>query len=285
MTESPSAKSPVTFLVPTPIIFVAESSMMRDKDVNVGGILGTLLDHFAERHLAEEQAGLQNDPNVSVHERDTLSSLGPENEWARRAFGLGEEGLRLAEELIGSEPGLDYLTQDALDPGGSYHFLARTGLQVAAARRVAADLSNRLTRASDLVWFALENRPSEAVAKYCRHLGRCYVAGLEPECIILCRSVLDAVLKDLMAELPETAIAQSEVMRGKRHGLPGSLHQRILVAEELGVMSRTQAEAAMTIKNRGNTAVHHDPEATGQVFETVKMAMELVGGLLSREGA
>ena len=88
--------------------------------------------------------------------------------------------------------------------------------------------------------------------------------GFDPECVILCRAVIDTAFKDRIT--PEIC----EKHFGKpRHKYDFSLSDRIQVALNEEIIDEDIAKKARTVKTRGDTAVHKQPNITKDVWGTI----------------
>lgn len=90
---------------------------------------------------------------------------------------------------------------------------------------------------------------------------------------MLCRAVL------------ENAVAETF----SRHKVPvpatdegaSPMRTRLIAALRLDWLSRASHDAALIVWQRGNTAVHNDPEATGDVIGTIRLTLMVLGDLYS----
>jgi hypothetical protein len=58
------------------------------------------------------------------------------------------------------------------------------------------DLNDRAERSVMMTRLAVRAQLSDRVAQYLRLLGRCFVAGFFPECVVVCRSVLEHSVRE-----------------------------------------------------------------------------------------
>jgi hypothetical protein len=143
-------------------------------------------------------------------------------------------------------------------------------LQILLARRFYRGTDHMAERARQVIDHVTGHEPNEQIVRFLRRLARCYVAGFLPECVILCRAVLETSLNDTFDRFGE-----------KR---PYNLKQKIETAGELGWISEETERKAHAVRERGNTAVHKDPEATTEVLETVDFTMWALEELLAADG-
>jgi hypothetical protein len=137
---------------------------------------------------------------------------------------------------------------------------------------VAYDYVNRINdsaeRCLDLTRSVLAARPAENIAKFIQRLGRCYVSGFLPECVIICRGVLENAVRERFDRAGVPLPATAEGVSPMRQRLEWAVTVRWLSAEA--------ARDAWTVWQRGNTAVHDDPEATKDVLGTIQMSMRVL---------
>jgi len=90
---------------------------------------------------------------------------------------------------------------------------------------------------------------------------------------MLCRSVLENGIKEKFDQknipMPATAQGKSE------------MRVRIEAARKFKWLSNPSAELAMVVWRRGSKAVHEDPEATGEVWDTIRSTMQILNELYS----
>lgn len=138
--------------------------------------------------------------------------------------------------------------------------------------RIAEDLVNALyeapQRCLQLVAHILGVQPAEPVRKYLSRLGRCYIAGFLPECVILCRAVLENAVNEALRR-----------RSASKPVLPGKMYEKLQVCRKAGWLNEQGRRDAVTIWERGNKAVHQDPELTTDVFGTIVLTMGVLGQL------
>lgn len=232
----------------------------------VRDVLSEALDAFQvshERHWKEYIATADGSPFLGV----AGDRFGPREEWYDEMMGLGAKALRLAEELSGEDFETTYELQEALEPG-LYLDLPETAIQLELVGRLAADLPALVARTEEVLRLAADFRVAREVAAYARKLGRCYVAGLDTECVILCRSVLDAALKDVLDDEAQ----------------PRNMARRIDAAVQEEIMHPDWQEHAHCVRIRGNKAVHDEPGLTTAVYDTLRTTLFLVADLYGVSG-
>lgn len=144
-------------------------------------------------------------------------------------------------------------------------------LEIDVAWEFCVETRAMARRSLDLAKLVVAAQPNSSVMRFLRRLTRCYIAGFFPECVILCRGVLENALIDAFASkgipLPATKEGDS------------SMQTRINSACRLSLLSQQGGSAARLIWSRGNAAVHKDPEATQAVLETISLTAEVLNEL------
>jgi len=120
------------------------------------------------------------------------------------------------------------------------------------------------SRIFQLYNLVLRSQPSKPTQQFLARLSRCFIWGFDPECVILCRAVIDTAFKDRIT--PEIC----EKHFGKpRHKYDFSLSDRIQGALNEEIIDEDIAKKARTVKTRGDTAVHKQPNITKDVWGTI----------------
>ncbi len=129
------------------------------------------------------------------------------------------------------------------------------------------DLPERVDRSLQLSQQGLLNPPSGSIARYLGLLQRCYVAGFLPECVILCRSILEGQLRTVF----------------ERHHVPQpeDMSARVSWAEKVGWLTDKDANRARAIWQRGNKAIHEDPDRVADVAGTINDTLAVARRLQS----
>lgn len=151
--------------------------------------------------------------------------------------------------------------------GSEEEFVER--IQIALAKKYATDTEGMRERCLTLGQWALDDPPEKkAVLSYLERLSRCYILGLDSECVILCRAVLENALKHAYQS---EAVVRPADDRGNYR-----LAKDIDAAKFFGWFDESDRGAAHKVRIRGNRAVHNDPYTTQEVQETVKLTLDLV---------
>jgi len=114
-------------------------------------------------------------------------------------------------------------------------------------------------------------QPSPATQKFLARLGRCYVWGFEPECIMLCRAVLDTAFRDNIAdEICEKHCGSRRNRREKICSQGFTLDNRIEAAVRERIIDKKTASLAGKVRIRGNKAVHYQADLARDVLGTIR---------------
>jgi hypothetical protein len=141
-------------------------------------------------------------------------------------------------------------------------------MQLLLAWRMLPRTEKMAERALDLVRGMFTRRPAAVTVKYVRRLVRCYVMGLFPETVIVCRAVVEKSIEDVFehAGVPVPATERGE----------SSLKTKIEATRRLGLLPDEVVDGAHKVRLRGNVAVHNDPEAVAEVKETVMLTYSVL---------
>jgi hypothetical protein len=213
-------------------------------------------------------------------ERERYWKQDPENYFMDLSDGIASLVLEASDELVApagsreAEPWFQWEgASQLLDGDGPLLGTIQEQLQLQLAWQLSANTRQIAARCMEVAREVVSTRPSEPVLRYLRRLSRCYVAGFYPECIILCRAVLENALVEVFSRkripLPATAEGKSS-MAGK-----------LDAAVRLGWLTTHSRGIAMAVWKRGSKAAHEDPTVTQEVFGTVQMTLGLLRELSS----
>lgn len=148
----------------------------------------------------------------------------------------------------------DSLLSRARPPEDSVMKLVWERLCIKFGWEIAGGVAEKANRVLLLAQLIAKADPCPSAEAFLRRVSRCFIFGFHPECIIVCRGVLDSAFREAV---PDT---DSET-----HGLA----KRIVVAHQTGKITEEVRNAAFKVKNRGDKAVHYDPHATDDVLGTI----------------
>ncbi|MCK4293156.1 MAG: DUF4145 domain-containing protein [Planctomycetes bacterium] len=121
--------------------------------------------------------------------------------------------------------------------------------------------ANRILQLYNL---GMETKPFDTTLVFLRRVSRCFIWGFDPECVILCRGVIDSAFRSAVDD---------EICKRHIRGKPPRfwrLFDRIKAAFKEGLISKDAKDAAYRIKTRGNNAVHHDPNIYKHALDTIR---------------
>jgi hypothetical protein len=173
-------------------------------------------------------------------------------------MGTGIQSLKLS--TLRSLADLDVFSEQVLER-----------MKIDVAWQFATDVRGMANRCLELTRLVLAERPNESVVKFLRRLSRAYIAGLFPESIVLCRAVLENAINEKFQTkgipLPRTEAGKSE------------MKTRIEWAYKTKWLSSKGRGNALTVWDRGNVAIHRDPDAVQDSLGTIRMTMQVLGEL------
>ena len=135
-------------------------------------------------------------------------------------------------------------------------------------------VKNRLTQGANrllqLMGVCIDAEPSARVIQFLMRVSRCFIWGFNPECVILCRGVIDSTFRDAVSD----AICIKHNEKPARYGF--TLTNRIRAARAENLIGDDVEKAAWEVNTRGTKAAHYDPHATADVLGTIKDVLVIV---------
>jgi len=113
----------------------------------------------------------------------------------------------------------------------------------------------------------LDIQPGKGTLSFLQRVGRCFIWGFDPECIILCRGVLDTAFRHALSD------------EDRDFGLA----KNIVAAFNSNLLDKPTRALAFAVKTRGDKAVHNDPHATKDVAGTIRDTLIVLRRLEGRE--
>ena len=98
---------------------------------------------------------------------------------------------------------------------------------------------------------------------YLKRVFRCYIWGLKPECIILCRSVIEVAIDE---KIPDRLCAKYCDPNKPKY----TLADKLKTIEKSGLFGKELVQTLNEIRLRGNKCVHGDMDVVKDVMGTVK---------------
>lgn len=140
-------------------------------------------------------------------------------------------------------------------------------------------------RALKLLLLAQPVSPSSPAASFLKRVSRCYIYGFDPECVVMCRGVLDAEFKaEISADLCIDVLGKRHRAKMNDHPM-FTLNKRIIVAQKTNRISEETAEKAHEVRKAGGDVVHDWPEvpkAFGDSFKIVGTTLTVIRELGDR---
>ena len=167
-----------------------------------------------------------------------------------RRHGASPEQLAMAEEIFRK---LNLVDLEKDSPAR----LVWEHLCIRLAEHSVDGIGSRAHKLLDLWGLVISAKPCPASQQFLRRVSRCYVAGFDTECIILCRGVLDTTFRELSLEA-------------------GTLKKRIDAAAEANTISAQAEKAANDVRVRGNKAIHDEPDLQVHALEVIRDTLTVV---------
>src|SRR4030042_24154 len=127
-------------------------------------------------------------------------------------------------------------------------------------------------RIFQLYKLVLRSIPSPSTQQFLGRLSRCYIWGFDPECVILCRCVIDTAFKDRVTY----EICEKHFEKRRKRKYDFSLSDRIRAAQKEKIIDKEIAKKARRVKTRGDKAVHNQPGMTKDVWGTICDTVEVL---------
>jgi hypothetical protein len=232
----------------------------------------------------------QYDPDTA--RRVQLEQIQPTMQKYRRELqGCRDAKKRMILEAVlayGEELALRYAKEGLAEPPDENRPTLRLVWECFAGE-LALDFSDMLdggaTRMLHLWACLLEGAPSPKCLAFLRRVSRCYVWGFEPECIIMCRSALEAAF-DAEVATDECIGVLGDEHRPRRDGVPVyDLYDRVNVAKEKGYIDSEAKAKADRIREAGNAMVHRrplPPKGPQATYGIIRETLDVIQALCKR---
>lgn len=152
----------------------------------------------------------------------------------------------------------------------------REDLDYALQARLAWHLLPSFVSAGERCWHLIalvkKTSPPEQARRFLSRVTRCYLLGMDPECLVMCRGALENAVNARYAT-EQVAFPKNST------GYP-SMKARLELAEKkewLG--SATAQDLHSVVWLRGSKAAHGDPLAVGDPLAAITLTLQAIGGL------
>jgi hypothetical protein len=125
-------------------------------------------------------------------------------------------------------------------------------------------IEKRVERVLGLFGLVLPIKPSPETQAFLSRVARCYISGFDPECVILCRAVLDTAFRDAVP----TEVCERHCQKDSQHDF--TLGNRIHAAVKERYIDGHTRRLAIEVKERGDKAVHYQPDITQDILGTIR---------------
>jgi len=141
-------------------------------------------------------------------------------------------------------------------------------VQVEVARKYATETRRMAERCLELAQMAITAEPRDQVAKFLGRVSRCYVLGLVPECIILCRAVLETAVTETF-DRRDIPFPRDD--KGKT-----TMAAKVDAAVTFKWLDSAARKDAMEVWVRGSKNIHDDPEVATDAADTITKTMRVL---------
>ncbi len=141
-------------------------------------------------------------------------------------------------------------------------------LQIELGREYCTETASMMKRSMAAVQLVALASPQPVVQRYLRRASRCYILGLQAECTVMCRAVLENAVSERYnrEKLPQPATSEGK----------SAMKTRLSWARQAGWITSKSESDAWTIWLRGNKAAHDDPEVSTDALSTLTLTLEVL---------
>ena len=241
---------------------------------NPEGLFAQVRECAAEIHKATEYLFVESDPGSGLAEAaEQYRAFVQEQEGYRNVLKQAEQrGVKDDDDVFDdvSSPEFEALWElgEYLPEGTPLGYLGER-LFVDLLGQAVGMCEDGARRLLDLLRLTIVAAPAKPTADFLRRVSRCYLWGFDAECVILCRSALDTAFRERMSdEMCESGLEPTQ----RRF----SLADWIKAAFKKKLINYDEKEAAFSVKERGDKAVHYDPRATQDICGTVVLTLTVL---------
>lgn len=156
--------------------------------------------------------------------------------------------------------------------------LIHESLSIIFSKEIVNKINQAVNRAIELHRLSTSLDLDSSTKQFLARLSNCYIWEFDPECVMLCRSVIDTAYREKIPDsLCEKYYPRREVWDDF------GLAKRIKVAQKEKFIDDYISTISFKIKDIGNTAIHHQPNITNDVIETIKDTMIILRQLYKEE--
>ena len=225
------------------------------------------------------------------HLEAEAKKLGPEGERQLSQFTEAADALaKGVQELVGVD-GIESLMKLAKMSGfqeGKSFELLQEHICITFGWEAMGILSTARERFRNLLMLLRDRRPSLPAKGFLQRVARCYLLGFDPECVVMCRAVLDCEFSDRVVDDDKVSewwewykdTLEGRKYRGKKPPY-GQLWARIQAARYTGLITEENCTAADKVRLDGNDAVHAGP-ANYDPLEYIEKTIQVLDALASR---
>ena len=228
-----------------------------------GGPLSDWVDWVLDRFLADRDGEWPDDPTreelSSAFENATKGFLqAPEP----GAVGSGEPTLWLGQEEL-PWPRISSIPDDE-----AFQRQLRETAEVEVVADTVGELTDTGHRALEVAGRALARPPGHPVTAFWARMGRCYIAGLLPECLLLCRTALEGAAS--------RAATREGLLQDDDGERPPTTAERLDALHAVGALSEEGRGAAKAVWAQGERALEGDAGGKDEVLEAIVRTSEIL---------
>lgn len=227
------------------------------------GPLADWIDWMLDRYLADRDQEWSDDP--TLEELATLLGNVTQSFTSASADGAYDSARSITWQ---GQSELPWPRLSRLPDGETFQRQLRESTEVELVAGLVDELPEASARALELTERVLRRRPGQPVTTFLGRVGRCYIAGLLPECLLLCRTAMESAA----ARAVQTAGPEPEA----GGPAPASTLERLDALRDAGILSEESLHLARAVWSRGEDALHGESGDNKEVLEAIFRTSEVL---------
>ena len=239
------------------------------------------LDYSVADYLLSRLKSRQDEVAWYLHSKEVDWS-----EITRSAERIADAIMKCAEDIGGKGAFaslIDVLDAEEPDKKGNsnklFYLVVMEALEEALAQRVIEAVGCARKRIIDLLSTSKEEGAIKRARDFLRRVSRTYLLGFDTECIVMCRSALEAQF-DAEISNDDCIPVPSRPLNASDKGQPlFDLHNKIKVAAKLGRITPEIESFAHKVRKAANAVVHQKPAPPCDAITIVKYTVAVIMAL------
>lgn len=194
--------------------------------------------------------------------------------------------MKCAEDIGGQEAFvslIDILEAEEPDKNGNAHeifsLVAMEAIEESLAQHVIGALAFARKRIINLLSTSKEMVASARARDFLRRVSRTYLLGFDAECIVMCRSALEAQFDAEISNDDCITVLRRQLNVSDRDQPLFNLCEKINVAAKLGKITQQIKSLAHEVRDTANTVVHEKPAPPCDATKILKKTVAVITAL------